>query len=737
MNPDPILRVALPVPVDGGFDYLAPAASADITLRPGLRVKVPFGTSTRCGILVDLVGDSAVEPARLKRALEILDREPLLGAGDLELLQWASRYYRHPLGDVLFGALPTRLRRGLAPGSDLRQGWRITPLGSGVSAAELKRAPRQAAVLEALRQAGTPVCARQLRRYATEAARVLRSLEAKGWVESCSLPAPVRRAGGAGRAGSPQLTSGQLSAVQQVLRSAKRFEVFVLDGVTGSGKTEVYLALVESVLAAGGQVLMLVPEISLTPQMVRRFERRVPGTLALLHSGLPEREREQAWLDARAGRADVVVGTRSAVFCPMPRLGLVVVDEEHDLSFKQQEGFRYSARDVSVMRGRAACCPVVLGSATPSLESLYNVGNGRYRQLILPHRAGSAEPPRVDLLDIRDVPLDAGLSPTLVRMSGEALERGEQVMLFLNRRGYAPVLSCRSCGWVCECPRCDARMVLHRSDATLWCHHCGYRSGVHPRCPGCGASDLRSLGQGTERVQEVLERRFPGVGIARVDRDSTRRKGALEAILDDIRAGRRRLLLGTQMLAKGHHFPALTLVGILDADQGLFGADFRAPERMAQLIVQVAGRAGRADRPGRVLIQTRHPEHPLLRTLVGEGYASFARGALAERRDASLPPFSFQALLRAEATRPEAPQAFLAAVLEAGNALGVAGVQLWGPVPAPMERRAGRFRSHLLLQSGDRRNLHRLIDALLPGLERWQTARAVRWSLDVDPQELL
>ncbi len=421
----------------------------------------------------------------------------------------------------------------------------------------------------------------------------------------------------------------------------------------------------------------------------------------------------------------------------MPDLGLILVDEEHDLSYKQQEGFRYSARDMAVARARQRGCPVVLGSATPSLESLRNVDAGRYTRLVLPERAGGATPPTLDLLDIRSVHLQAGISPVLLRFMDEEIARGNQVLLFLNRRGYAPVLTCHDCGWLSECNRCDARMTLHKAAGLLWCHHCGHQHRPPEACPECGGKDLRRLGQGTERLEEVLKARLPDLAIARIDRDSTRRKGALQDMLEAVRDGRYQVLLGTQMLAKGHHFPLVTLVGILDIDQGLFGADYRAAERMAQMIVQVAGRAGRAEKPGRVLIQTRHPDHPLLQTLIRQGYPDFARQALAERRAAGLPPFSFQALLRAEATRAAAPERFLAQALSAAQGLCSPRVELWGPVPAPMEKRAGRFRAHLLVQTPRRRELQDLLRAWIPRIASLPSARRVRWSIDVDPQEML
>ena len=514
------------------------------------------------------------------------------------------------------------------------------------------------------------------------------------------------------------------------------FAAFLLDGVTGSGKTEVYLRVVATVLKQGRQALVIVPEIGLTPQLLARFESRLDSPLAVLHSGLGDRERLNAWLAARDGSIGVIIGTRSAIFAPLKRPGVIIVDEEHDPSFKQQEGFRYHARDLAIVRARQLNIPVVLGSATPSLESLLNVQRGRYRCLRLPHRVGAAVEPPIEILDIRGQPMNDGLSRLLLNRIQAQLEQGNQVLLFLNRRGFAPTLICHECGWLGECQHCDAHLTLHLRRRRLICHHCGARQPLPPACPACGSIDLRALGQGTERIEQVLKQEFPGIGLARIDRDSTRRKGSLQALLQAVEKGERQILIGTQMLAKGHHFPDVTLVGVVDADQGLFGADFRASERMAQLLLQVAGRAGRAEKPGVVVLQTHYPQHPLLQTLVGGGYPAFAAAALAERQAAQLPPFTCQALLRADALEPESPWAFLTQAFEAGKDLSQE-VELLGPVPAPMERREGRYRAQLLAQSTRRPPLQAFLDRWVERLTELKTARKVRWSLDVDPQDLL
>ena len=733
----PILRVAVPSPLYRSFDYLPPPECDPGRLVPGIRVQVPFGRSRRIGLLVATAERSEIEPQRLKAAHTVLDEHPVLPPDILALAVWAGAYYHHPLGEVMHTVLPARLRQGHPPETHGVRHCRLTPQGRAQDPDALVRAPRQAALLRWLAAHPEGASLEQLAQHPGDWQGALRALSSKGWVELWESPCFAPPAPVTDPLPPPALNEAQRAAVAAVDEHADAFKVFLLDGVTGSGKTEVYLGIIEHVIAQGRQAMVLVPEIGLTPQLVERFRRRFAVPLAVLHSGLSDRERLCAWLMARDGAAPIVIGTRSAVFTPLRAPGVFIVDEEHDPSFKQQEGFRYSARDVAIMRAHRSRVPIALGSATPSLESLHHARRGRYRHLTLPERAGNAAHPQIDVLDLRRQPLQEGLSPMLLRVMDEHIARGEQVLLFLNRRGYAPTLICHDCGWWAECRRCDAHLTLHRGRQRLICHHCGAERPLDRHCPGCGSADLRALGQGTERIEHALPARFPDTGLVRIDRDSTRRKGALQSLLDSVHAGRAQILIGTQMLAKGHHFPEVTLVGVLDADQGLFGADFRAGERMAQLIVQVAGRAGRADKPGRVLIQTHHPDHPLLRTLITQGYHACASAALEERRAAGLPPYSSLALLRAEAAAPQAPQDFLTQARAAAQEAGVNGVDVLGPVPAPQERRAGRYRAHLLLQAARRADLQRLLDTWVPQLETLKAARRVRWSLDVDPVEML
>ncbi|MCC7257823.1 MAG: primosomal protein N' [Gammaproteobacteria bacterium] len=730
MSEATILRVAIDAPVMQAFDYLPPAQGQP---RPGQRVLVPFRQGRRVGVVLDLATRSAVSPGRLRRTLAVLDTEPLLDASLMGLLGWAAGYYQHPPGEVFAAALPRLLRHG----RDSTTGtlaWQITPAGVAAHAARQDaRAPVQSRLLAALVAAGEALDADALGVLATRWQEAVRALEKRGWVERTRRDDAAPASGAAEE--PPPPSAAQAAAVAGITAS-RGYRAWLLQGVTGSGKTEVYLRCIDAELAAGRQSLVLVPEIGLTPQLVERFRRRFPAAgIALLHSGLTDRQRLDAWVRARDGRAGIVIGTRSAVFAPLPRPGLIVVDEEHDASLKQQDGFRYSARDLAVWRAHQLGIPVVLGSATPSLESLANAQAGRYQRLSLPDRAGVARQPAVRLVDLRRHVAQDGLTPPLIEAIGRHLEAGGQVLLYLNRRGYAPTLLCPACGHCLECRRCDARLVLHRHEGRVACHHCGATRPASETCPQCGGT-LYAVGQGTERLEAALDERFPDVRRVRIDRDTTRERGGMQRMLAEVASGTARLLLGTQMLTKGHDFPLVTLVGIIDADQGLFGTDFRASERLAQTFVQVCGRAGRGERPGEVYLQTHFPDHPLLQLLVREGYERFAEAALAERQAAGWPPFSYLALLRAEAPAREAALAFLTQAREAGEALDQRGVRLAGPAPAPMEKRAGRHRAQLLVETTTRPRLQRFLAAWRERLDALPAAGRTRWSLDVDPVEL-
>jgi primosomal protein N' (replication factor Y) len=724
----PIYRVAVPSPLYSHFDYLPPAQSRE-KLVPGARVRVPFGRRAVIGIVLAAADRAAVAREKLRRIERVLDEQPVLPQKLLALLAWAAEYYHHPIGEVLAAALPQWLRAGRpgeAPGVEV---WRAAP---GADPGALKRAPAQRRVLEALMAASDGLEAETLAALTPRWRAATGPLERRGFVARTQRPClpPYREPAEPG----PTLNEDQRAAVEAIVAGFDSYGCFLLHGVTGSGKTEVYLAAARAALARGRQVLVLVPEIGLTPQLVARFERRLGLRVAVLHSGLGDAARYCAWRQAAEARTAVVLGTRSAVFTPMPDLGLIVVDEEHDPSYKQQDGFRYSARDLAVLRAARERIPVVLGSATPSLESVRNAREGGYRLLGLPERTGVAALPAVRLLDMRRLAADEGLSHPLRTAIAERLARGEQSLLFLNRRGFAPAWLCRDCGRVAVCHRCDARLTYHHARRRLICHHCGAEERPPEACPACGAREARALGEGTERIEAALAKVFPKARVVRIDRDVTRRQGALEEQLARVHAGEADILVGTQMLSKGHDFPNVTLVGVVNADQGLYSADFRAPERLMQQILQVAGRAGRADKPGEVLVQTWHPGHPLFTALVNHDYESFLSYALSERRDTGFPPYSFLALLRAESPKNGTALEFLRAARASAGA--PAGVEIMEPAPAPMEKRAGRWRAQLLVQSTSRKPLHAFLDRWVPALTALRQARQVRWSLDVDPGDM-
>lgn len=737
--PDTILRLALPSPLRRLFDYLAPQGVPHAALQPGVRLRVPFGRREVVGVLVEVVQHSEVPADKLKPALQLLDRTPPLPAPLFKLCLWTAQYYQHSLGDTLSWALPVLLRQGEPAEVRQERYWHATE-GASADDPRLARAPRQREALRTLAQHHHGVPHGLLSKLQLNKDSLDLLLE-KGLVRvEVRRSTPLVRHGGWLAQPELPLNAEQRAAFNAVQSGMQGFGAFLLYGVTGSGKTEVYLQLIRHCLEAGKQALVLIPEINLGPQTVERFARRFNARIALLHSGVNDRERLDAWLAARDGEADIVIGTRSALFTPLKNPGLIIVDEEHDASYKQQEGLRYHARDLALVRARQEHLPIVLGSATPSLESLHNAHAGRYALLKLTQRAGGAQQPRFLRLDVKSLPLDAGISGPLQQAIRQTLEAGQQVLVFLNRRGFAPTLLCHDCGWISQCPRCDARMTLHQRHNELRCHHCGHVERPPRNCPECNQVDLRPVGAGTERAEERLALLFPQFPVLRIDRDSTSRKGAMDKLFTTINKGEPCILVGTQMLAKGHHFPRVTLVAILDADGGLFSADFRASERMAQLTVQVAGRAGRAEEPGKVIIQSHLADHPLLVQLTEQGYPAFAEQALSERRGAGLPPFAHLALLRGEAHKPGQAEAFLDDACTYAEQLcaelKLNGIELLGPVPAPMERRAGRFRAQLLLQCSSRAPLHKLLAHWLPVLEAMPAGRAVRWSLDVDPIDL-
>jgi len=725
-----VLRVAVPVPVDGGLDYIAPDG---VKPARGCRVVVPVGRRTHVGIVLGQSTDTAVERSRLKSIAGVLDREPVIDASLLAALEWCAAYYHYPLGEVISVALPSLLRQARSARRELPVSWALSAEGRAKDTVALaRRARRQARVLEQLAERDSerePVLL-ELGFTRAELGRLAR----KGWLRRIEQQPNADSETSTPLQPLPTLTPTQRDVLAAIDARSDGYNAFLLHGVTGSGKTEIYMRLIADRLAQSRQSLLLVPEISLTPQLVARLEARFGQQLAVMHSGLTDRERLAAWQHCREGTRRVVVGTRSAVFAPLHSPGLLIVDEEHDASFKQAEGFRYSARDLAVYRARQLDIPVILGSATPSLESYQNAGVGRYTLLRLAERIGAAGTPSLRIIDLNRHAERDGLSTPLIEAIEKHLDAGQQILLFLNRRGFAPALFCPDCCEAEQCARCDARMTVHATGGRLSCHHCGAERALSWACPNCGRERI-AVGAGTQRVGESLRALFPHARVGRLDRDATAQRGSLAKVLADVEAGSIQILVGTQMLAKGHDFPNVTLVGVLNADQGLFGTDFRSTERLAQTIVQVAGRAGRAERPGEVLVQTHYPGHPLFEHLRDQDYVGFTDEALEERRASGWPPFSHLVVVRAQAPQRGPVFAFLRKLARSAHS-GDSTITVHGPAPAAMERLSGRYRGQLLLQSSSRGALHASIAALLPTVRRWPEARKVRWSLDVDPTEL-
>ncbi|EPF6233832.1 primosomal protein N' [Acinetobacter baumannii] len=735
-KPDSVVyrvRVAVPVHLYDTFDYTLTKAQYE-RAQVGSRVAISFGRQNLIGIITEKVDlqESFTGHFQLKAISELLDDEPILDEQVLNLLTWSAQYYQFPIGEVMQTALPALLRQG-KPMDVLFHLWKIIPCDN--AEALLKRSIKQQDAYQILKLHPAGTTENILNLSGVETA-TLKALQKKGLVD-CTLephdfsPAPVQLAQ------MPlTLNEDQKKATQHVLNAQHQYQAFLLDGLTGSGKTEVYLHIMHEVLKQGKQVLVLVPEIGLTPQTISRFKSRFNCDIALLHSGLNDSKRLQAWQQAQTGKASIILGTRSAIYTPLPRLGLIILDEEHDLSYKQQEGFRYHARDVALYRGHLQGCPVLLGSATPSIDSYHLVETGKLTALQLNQRAGHALLPKMHLIDLKIVKKQHGISQPLIEQIKNTLARKEQVLIFLNRRGYAPVLVCESCGWQANCPHCDAHFTLHTQPYSyLHCHHCGTVHRLPDHCPECQQKSLKTLGAGTAKVEEHLQELFPDHDVIRVDRDSTSRVGSWQKIYDRIQQNKPSILLGTQMLAKGHHFPHVTLVAILDIDAGLLSVDIRAPERTAQLIVQVAGRAGRGEHKGHVYLQTLRPDHPLLTTLIEKDYRAVAKQTLAERKVALLPPYRYAVLIRAESKDRDYTLHFLNEAAEQLRQIAGGIVDIWGPIPAPMERKAGRYRAHMVILSADRARLHFYLRQWWAQLVHAPRHHQIRLSIDVDPQE--
>ncbi len=744
---DIILRVAVPRPLFQLLDYV-PKYNDELMGKPqvGSRVRVPFGHSDVTGVIVEITDTSEFD--ELKPIHELLDTVPLLDSNTLKLLKWASQYYHHPIGDVVAHALPLALRgQRKVPETPI---WTVfnasetTNTTSKEAQVKLYRAPKQLALYHAIAQAKNGIFEVDLQtEFGKSTKATLKQLTQKGLIESVNSAfyfPHTTTANSFDDTPPLELTEEQQNCLEQIQAP----KPYLLHGVTGSGKTEVYLRAIAPILANKQQILILVPEIGLTPQLFSRFDSYFnskatqatigkPINTVVMHSKLSDGERMKAWLAAKTGQLDILIGTRSAVFTPMPNLGMIIIDEEHDSSLKQQEGFRYHARDLAVKRAHDLSIPIIMGSATPSLESLYNSNQHRYHYLHLSKRPGARKRPTLLVQDIRGLPLDSGVCSPLLSSIREHIEAGNQVMLFLNRRGFAPAMLCPTCGWHAECPSCDANMTYHNHSQKLICHRCDFERSVDNKCPDCGNQHITTRGQGTERIEQKLQTHFPNTQIIRVDRDTTSRKGELQEKLDQVNQGKPAILIGTQMLAKGHDFPNLTLVGILDVDQSLFSTDFRAWERLSQLIIQVAGRAGRAEKKGTVMLQTTQPDHPFFHTLLTQGYLAIARQSLTERENWHFPPFAYQALIRANAAKQESAITYLRKVKEQLEPYQSNDFILLGPAPSPIEKRADRYRTQLLVTTKTRKLLHQALNNLIHNSGNIRKTGGVRWSVDIDP----
>ncbi len=722
-----IVRVALDVPLSKLFDY---SLGNDISISPGQRVLVSFGRKEMVGVAIECVASSALLAERIKPVLRVLDDTPAMPDELLGLLHFCSDYYHYPLGATVLAALPSRLRIKRAIAIQEEMQYVLSSSGCALDLILLpKRKVVQHRILAALRLGALSIA--QVRALSSSGVSALKGLLDAGWVETRAVSSIHDTST---FSDTHTLTLEQQQAVD-LIATTVCFSCILLHGITGSGKTEVYVHAMNRILQQGGQVLLLVPEINLTPQLENYFRGRLPDVeLVSLHSGLSDDERMRNWLHAQSGRARIVLGTRLAVFAPLPRLALVIVDEEHDASFKQQDGLRYSARDVAIFRASQRDVPIVLGSATPSLESYYNAQSGRYKMLRLTQRAVTqAKLPTINCINIGNVAIQHGLSEPLMKALSERLQRGEQSLIFVNRRGYAPVLMCSACGWMSGCTNCAGKLVLHLKDGRLRCHHCGHQERVPQACPSCGNTDLQPIGVGTQRIESMLRESFPGARILRVDRDSTRNKGAWQVMRQQIQDNAVDILVGTQMLAKGHDFPNLTLVGVVNPDSALYSNDFRASEKLFSQLTQVAGRAGRADKPGQVLIQTAFPEHPLFDSLQRHDYDAWAKTLVDERRSAGFPPFVYQVLLRAEAKSEPHVYSFLGRAREDAIKLAMP-VDVYSVVPAVMPRRANHFLAQLLVQSEARKSLQQFLREWHPLLGVLADNK-LRWSLDIDPMD--
>ena len=720
-------------PLRKTFDYLIPQEWINQPIEIGMRVKVPWRFGNKMGVILALAPASLHPPEKLREVIEVLDKKPLLSTELITFCEWASHYYHHPIGQTIALSLPPYLRQHIKDKSPSLS-WVLTDDGRAINPETLDRSPLQKKILSLLQTHPEPLTRARLKAENIPLAAIQACLK-KGWIsldetEGSLLPV----SGQVIAAPSPLvLNAEQTAAATHICSKLNTFTPFVLEGITGSGKTEVYLQVMATILSDGQQILVLIPEIGLTPQTVSRFKQRFPtATIALFHSRLSQRERLSEWKKAQSGEAQIILGTRSALFTPLPRLALIIVDEAHDLSFKQQEGLRYSARDLALKRAQLRQIPVILGSATHAFETLLQVRNKRFTLLQLTQRAGVATLPTFEVVDLRTEPAHRVFSHKTELAIETNLRAGNQVLVFINRRGYAPTLFCHDCRWIASCRRCDAKMTLHKTSGKLRCHHCSAAQRIPLLCPNCHSENIYPVGAGTEKIAEQLQTRFPQFGCLRIDRDTAHNKATFDDFLMQINTQKVQLLIGTQMLAKGHHFPHVTLVVILNIDHSLCSSDFHASEHLGQLITQVAGRAGRENKAGHVVLETHFPDHPLLRSLLSKGYSHFAQIALREREQAGLPPYSAMAILRVESADQEGNFVFLETAKDKMHGLSYPHMQTIGPLPALMSKRAGQFRAILILQLPSKQDRHDFLTAYLPLLEKIR-GHTVRWHIDVDP----
>lgn len=724
-----IVQVAIPCPLRLTFDYLTD--NTDIKLQAGIRVRVPFGSRQLVGIIINVSSISEdKDTSKLKSIIEILDQQPLIPTDLLSLTQWVSDYYHHPIGDCFQAALPKKLRQGETAALQIDSYWQLSQ-----QTVDINLGKKQQKIVDLLKQSPDGISQSELYQQIGQCRSSLIILEEKGIIKQqhkIKKPTPRQNI-----IEPCQLNPEQQIVVDTVWDARSEFAPYLLQGITGSGKTEVYIQLAEQIVAQSKQVLILIPEIGLITQFVERFQQRLAACIVVLNSSVSDTDRKQAWLLAKEGIADIIIGTRSAVFTPLKTAGLIIIDEEHDGSYKQQDGLRYHAINVALIRAKRAEIPIVLGSATPSLESLYHVQQQRYKLLELTQRATGASLPKVKIVDSNGPTAGSGISSELYQAIQNQLAADNQVLLFINRRGFAPVLMCHDCGWQAVCTHCDAKMIMHQRRNILCCHHCGLIQKLPSQCPKCQASNLNTYGVGTEQVEQTLQKYFPEIPVLRIDRDTTQKVNAFADMVKEIQQGGAKILVGTQMLAKGHDFHNVTLVGVLDADQGLFSADFRATEVLAQLITQVTGRAGRGKKEGKVYIQTQQPQHEFWQDLIGEGYTHTAHKMLEQRKITAMPPTGSLCVIRAEAKEQQLAMQFLNEVLAILNQHSQQQVLIMGPVPAIMEKRAGRYRAQLLLSAQQRKPLHQLLDQHIQTISTLKLARKIRWSIDIDPVDLL